>query len=58
MYFFEIAILLVAIAILVLGYRKNNRNLLLTGAIALFIAGIASETVQGFIEGFHSASNF
>ena len=58
MYFFEIAALLIAIVVLAVGYRKNSRNLLLTGAIVLFIAGVANETAQGLIDGFHSTSNF
>lgn len=42
-------IFIIGVALLVVGYRKNHRNLLLTGAIVLF----ASAVTQPFIQGFH-----
>jgi hypothetical protein len=42
---------------LVVGYRKNHRNLLLTAAILLFLAAGLRDVVDGFIDGFGDATN-
>jgi hypothetical protein len=51
MYLVEIVLLVVAVVVLVLGYQRNNRNLLLLGAVLLFLAGSVNDLVRGFIEG-------
>ncbi len=55
MYFMEIGLLIIGVAVLVIGYRKNNRNWLLTAAIVLFLSGALSSAVQGFIDGYRAA---
>src|SRR5690606_41909397 len=39
MYYMEIALLVAGVIVLVIGYRKNRRNVLLTAAVLLFLAG-------------------
>ena len=52
MYFLEIGLFVIGIAFLVIGYRKDNRNLMLTAAIVLFLSGALSNAVEGFIDGY------
>ena len=47
------ALFIIGVALLVMGYRKNHRNLLLTGAIVLFASAVVQPFIQGFIKGFH-----
>jgi len=49
MVYLVVALFAIGVALLVAGYRKNHRNLLLAGAIVLF----ASAVSQPFIQGFH-----
>lgn len=51
MYWFAIAALVVGLVALVLGYRKNNRNVLAAAAVLLLVAGGAEDFVNGFQEG-------
>ena len=53
----EIALLAAGLVALVVGYRKNHRNLLLTAAILLFLAAGLRDVVDGFIDGFGDATN-
>jgi hypothetical protein len=55
MYLVEIVLLVVAVVVLVLGYQRNNRNLLLLGAVLLFLAGSVSDLVHGFVQGILAA---
>ena len=52
MYFLEIGLFVIGIAFLAIGYRKDNRNLMLTAAIVLFLSGALSSAVEGFIDGY------
>ena len=45
------AVLAVGVALAVLGYRKNNRNILLSSAIVLLAYGVLPEFVAGFNAG-------
>ena len=47
MYYFEIALFVIGLLLLVMGYRRNHRNLLLCAAITLFLAGTAPSMVVG-----------
>ncbi|GAB3754769.1 hypothetical protein [Lysobacter olei] len=51
MYWFAIAALTIGLVALVLGYRKNNRNVLAAAAVLLLVAGGAEDFVAGFQEG-------
>lgn len=57
MYYFEIALFVIGLLLLVVGYRRNHRNLLLCAAITLFLAGTAPSMVEGFREGYAEARN-
>ena len=60
MTYIEIVLLVVGVITLVVGYRKHRRNLLLSAAIVLFLAGAIGDLVHGFNDGFtagwHSAA--
>ena len=51
----EIVFFIVGVLLLVVGYRKNSRNILLTGAIILFLSGAVGSAVEGFISGYQQA---
>lgn len=55
MYIMEVALFVVGVVVLVAGYRRNHRNMLLTASILLFLAGALSSGAQGFIEGYQRA---
>ena len=55
MYYLEIALFVIGLVVLVVGYRKNQRNVLLTAAILLFLAGALGSAVDGFSDGFNQA---
>ena len=57
MYVIEIVLFVAGLAMLVVGYRRNHRNLLLCAAITLFLAGTAPSMVEGFREGYAEARN-
>ncbi|MDQ3494368.1 MAG: hypothetical protein M3485_02255 [Pseudomonadota bacterium] len=52
MSYLEIALFIVGVVVLVVGYRKNQRNVLLAAAILLFLAGALGSFVDGIIEGY------
>lgn len=41
-----------AVILLTVGYRKNNRNVLLVAAILLFLTGIVESAAEPFFSGF------
>lgn len=51
MYWFAVGALIVGVAALVYGYRKNNRNVLALSAVLLLAAGGVEQFVEGFTEG-------
>ena len=46
----QILLLVAGLAVLVVGYRRHNRNLMLAAALVLLAAGSVSEVVSGFNE--------
>ncbi len=52
----SIIFLVTGIVLLVIGYRKDNRKLMLIAAIILFLASGFEDYVLSFIEGFRSLS--
>ena len=56
MTYVEIALLLAGIALLVIGYRRDRRNMLVTAAIVLFFAGSLGPLVDGFMEGWSASA--
>ena len=54
MVYLEITGLILFIVLMTLGYRKNNRNMILISALCLLIGLAAPEFISGFIEGFNA----
>lgn len=52
MFVIESLLLVLGMILLVVGYRKNDRNLLLAAAIVLLLVGGLSDFVGGFHEGY------
>lgn len=52
MFVIESLLFLLGLVLLVVGYRKNDRNLLLIAAIVLVIAVGARDLLTGFHQGF------
>ena len=53
MYYVAIALLVIGALLLVIGYRKNSRNMLVLSALLLLLSGSAEDLVAGFQEGFN-----
>ena len=56
MKYIEITLLILGVAMLVLGYRKNNRNILAASALALLVSAGIADFVQGFEKGVTDSS--
>ena len=52
MYYVEIALFLAGLFLLIIGYRRTHRNMLLAAAIALFLSAGIGSLVNGFAEGY------
>ncbi len=52
--YIELALLIAGLVALVVGYRKNRRNILLSAAIILFLAGTVGDFAHGFRDGFNA----
>jgi hypothetical protein len=55
MYFIEIVLFVVGLILLVAGYRRNHRNLLLCAAITLFLSTTLVSAMSAFREGYTEA---
>ena len=55
MYCLEIALSVIGSALLIAGYRRNHRNLLLAAAILLFLSSAGAQFAKGFVDGAQSA---
>lgn len=53
MVYFTIALFVIGIALLAVGYRKSHRNFLLIGAIVLFASATIQPFGQGFMQGLY-----
>ena len=51
MYYVAVVLLVLGLGLLVVGYRKTNRNMLATAAIVLLLSGSLESLVTGFIDG-------
>jgi len=51
----ELSLLVLGIVLLVVGYRTNRRNVLLSAAIVLFVSGALGSFAQGYVHGWHQA---
>ena len=55
MYYLEITLFLIGLALLVAGYRSRNRNVMLSAAIILFLSASVDSLVGGFLEGYQES---
>lgn len=51
----EVGFFVVGALLLLVGYHKANRNLLLTAAVSLFLSGTVSDIGSGFLDGISSS---
>jgi hypothetical protein len=51
MLYASLGLFIIGIIVLVVGYRKNDRNMLVVAAIILFTSAALEDFVQGFEEG-------
>ncbi|SEK50293.1 hypothetical protein SAMN05428989_0236 [Pseudoxanthomonas sp. GM95] len=56
MYATEIALFIGGLVLLVIGYRRNTRNLMATAALLLFLSGAAAPAWEGFRDGLEHSS--
>ncbi|KAF1694564.1 hypothetical protein [Pseudoxanthomonas koreensis] len=55
MYVIEIVLFVIGLVLLVMGYRRNHRNLMLCAAITLFLSAGLGPMVEGFSEGYRDS---
>lgn len=51
-YAFEVLVLLAGLASLVVGYRRNRRNVMLVAALLMFASVAGPQFAKGFNDGF------
>ncbi len=56
LYALEIVLLVAGLGLLVVGYGRHHRNLLLGAALALLASGALPDAVRGFSEGFNGSA--
>ena len=52
----QYAAALLSVVLLVMGFRKNDRKILLAAWICLLISLVSGDFIEGFTEGFEAAS--
>jgi len=52
MVFIESTLFILGLILLIAGYRRNNRNVLLSAAILMLFVGVLDEFARGFHHGF------
>lgn len=58
LYWLDIALVVAGFIVLVIGYRRNDRKLLLTAALLLFLTGTLSSFSRGFADGLKQAGSY
>jgi len=53
-YAFEVICLLAGVVALVVGYRRNRRNVMLLAALLLLVSSAGPDMVRGFIDGYQA----
>lgn len=56
MEYLEIVLLAIGAVLLIAGYRKNRRNVLLLGAIVLFLSAATDDFTHGFAQGWRQGT--
>lgn len=57
MFFMEILLLVLFVMLLAVGYKKNNRNIMLIGSLCLVLATALPSLSTGVQEGFDKTKN-
>lgn len=57
MEYIEIILLVVGVIALIVGYRKNQRNVLLFAAIVLFLAATVGDFAHGILDGYNTGGS-
>lgn len=57
MYYMELALLVLAAIVIISGYKKNQRNVMLGGVFILLLSGWGVQGASDFAQGFHDAEN-
>lgn len=52
MFWLELVLVVAGFAVLVVGFRRNNRNILLAAGIVLFLSGALPDFVRGVEAGY------
>lgn len=52
MHILETGLFIVGFVLLIVGYRKSDRNLLAAAALLFFVGGVLGDVVTGFLAGF------
>jgi hypothetical protein len=55
MLYVEIGLFLIGAGLLALGYRRNQRDILVAAALVMFVSSMAGDFLDGFNEGYASA---
>lgn len=56
MYYFEIITFFLFVVLLTIGYRKNNRNMMLVASLCLLLGLAAPDFIRGFQEGYSASA--
>lgn len=57
MYYMELALLVLAAIVIISGYKKNHRNIMLGGVFLLLLAGWGREAMTDFGRGLQDGFN-
>lgn len=52
MVYLDILLFVVGAVLLVVGYSKNKRDIMLVAALMLFLSGALSSFIEGFVDGY------
>ena len=56
MIYVEIALLVLGLGLLIVGYNKNNRNMLAASTLILLLGAGIESFVPGFVDGYKTAA--
>lgn len=57
MYNLEVVFLIAFIVLAAVGYKKNNRNLMLVSSLCLLVGLAGPDFMKGFMEGYYGVMN-
>jgi hypothetical protein len=56
MLYVEIGLFVIGAGLLALGYRKNQRDVMVAAALVMFVSSMAGDFLEGFHEGYAYAA--